>query len=542
MAKTLNYLNRRRLLSTSFLFFLFIFYLFVDIDFLIAFDNETTAEDTFITAISINTTPSPSKSDSYQVKPSDSELQSRFKQFGFDKQRWSEWRLTPRHCPYIENICVHRQHFYVFDNDHAFKLHPNASIGDIFGYRTKYAQKSLDIFRETFDARVWNQSTNEHKTSHCTKDIVSNHMILSGIHLDMIGEYYLRIQTALFWIFNEEQLMDQNGRNYKIYLMLPEFQQILLSHRVLLEQYSKHEILSFVDLFEHHRCKCFDRLFFCGFYKQTLHGNFLKPKEEPFAAHSPFVNKMQIFHKMIRQNQAFIDEKLGREQIKDQVIKWKEDKLRKMFASNEHKIQASEWQFIGFYQRTKRRKWKNMKTSLRACNNKYNEMKIACVEINLEGFLHSNDLILIHRSMRMVVGIHGATLTDAVFMENDCGNYIVELMPHNGPDWTASLDQPTLSGALFWNSSFNYVGLQLQNKSVVGDGMWYDQDFIVDTDRLFQVIDFLIVDEGGYCQKFQSADAIQIPDGWSKDFAIYNAYCPQIPDVIHSYVKQRFLK
>ena len=547
MTKTSNTLCTRRLLASASVIALFILYLLFDIDYLIAFDIENNATESVISTVPINTTilnrrqRQTNENLSYQPKQNEEELKSKFDRYGFDKERWHQLKLTPRHCPYFENICVHRQHFYVFDEQNAFKLYPNSTIADIFGFRTQNAQESLDIFKKVFNTRVWNQTTNEYESSHCILDSTPNHMILSGIYLSMMGEFYLRILTALHWIFNEEQLMDiNNTNNIKMYLMLPEFTEILLSHRVFLELFTQNEVLSFVNLFEHYRCKCYQRLFFCGFHKLTSNGLYLKPKEEPFKGANAFmgINKLSLFNKMIDKYQSFVNDKLGINNLKNDVLKWKQNELDHRFGTDMEN--ASQWRFIGFYQRTKRRRWNNIRSSLRVCNKRYKPFRILCIEINLEGFLHSKDLIIMHRGLMMVVGIHGATLTDAVFMENGVGNYIIELLPHNGPDWTSSLDQPTLSGVLFWKSKFNYVGMKLGDKSVIGDGgMWYDQDFIVNADMLVEIIDFLIVDEGGYCEKFKRADMVQVPEGLEGNFAIYNAYCSQTPDIIHSFVKPR---
>ena len=134
--------------------------------------------------------------------------------------------------------------------------------------------------------------------------------------------------------------------------------------------------------------------------------------------------------------------------------------------------------------------------------------------------------------------------TNVLYANNE-GNYIIELLPHNGPNWASSLDQPTLSAVLFWKSKYNYVGLKLLNDSINfyknKNKQWYECDFRVKWERLTQIIDFLAVNYGGYCNKYKRADEIIVPQNITNigGFAIYNAYCPQTPDVIHNYVKMR---
>ena len=172
----------------------------------------------------------------------------------------------------------------------------------------------------------------------------------------------------------------------------------------------------------------------------------------------------------------------------------------------------------------------------------YNPHKIFCDSINLEGHLHPRDVVIMHRSFDMLIGIHGAHLTDAIWMHNPNNvngkknKYIIELLPTNGPPWTASLNSPTALGVIFWGSMFNHVGLKLVNTSITekdwnrGRSRWYASDFKVKWNRLSDVIDYLIIDGGGYCQKYGNAKDIKVPSsfkdkGYAKSFAIYNAFC-----------------
>jgi len=145
-----------------------------------------------------------------------------------------------------------------------------------------------------------------------------------------------------------------------------------------------------------------------------------------------------------------------------------------------------------------------------------------------------------HRAFDMVIGIHGAHLTDAIWMHNDARRqrqlkYVLELLPINGPLWTASLDTPTALGIIFWQSRLNHVGLQLSNTSITekdwkrGEGRWYKSDFKVQWERLRDVIDYLIIEDGGFCNKYNDDPRqIKVPRLFQHkqyNFAIYNAYC-----------------
>lgn len=467
-----------------------------------------------------------------------------FEKYGFDMERWREWGLSKRHCPYFSNICVYKQHFYVDSEDDLFTLMADTYPRQLFGDRIKHSIPSFDIYKQVFDARIWNKSMNEYESSNCLYDEeTDNHIILSTQFMSMMGEFYLKVLTALHWLFNEREMLDKYERDYKFYIMLPEFADIFLGHRLFMERFTKYELQQFVDLFEHYRCKCYRRLFFCGFQKLKDDDNGLYqllPKQNLFGSRGKTLfDRIPYFQSMINEYQLFITK--HHTDIKEKVIEWKQNKLDLSLRNQD----ASQWKFIGLYQRTKRRRWKNLRDALRVCNLKYNEYKIFCIEINLEGFWHSMDIILMHQSCNMLIGIHGATLTDAIWMEHKMGNYIVELLPYNGPDWTSSLNEPTLSGILFWNTTYNYVGLSLSEQSIsskLDPNLWYEHDFTVQVPRLLKVINFLLIDDDGMCNKFKRADQIQIPqDLKDEGFAIYNAYCPQTPHIIHNYVNVRTL-
>eukprot|EP01083_Nonionella_stella_P079216 217159_1 len=544
----------RRLILTTTAVALFIVYLIFNIDFLLEFDIDNDVELQNLEII-IQTTPPTrdkhaskatnklSRFERYHTNHTTSE---ELKRFGFDRKQWFFHQFEPSHCPYFENICVHKQHFYVSNPRDQFTLHPDSRPNDWFGNVVHNSYRSFPIYAKIFEAQLWDKATNEYEMSHCIHDDnTPNHIILSFNYMSMIGEFYLRILTLLHYIFNTKQMMDKTDRNYKFYLMLPEAGKILLSHRLFMEPFTKFELLQFTNLFDRYRCKCYQRLFFCGFNKyrfrenDTTFNRYLRPQsKEKYIG----IDRVELFKDMIDAYQSWINQHYI--QIQQDVLNWKQQKLNQYFGKYRTDIKdATKWRFIGLYQRKKRRKWMNIRHVLKACNSKYNEQNILCVVVDLEGFLHAKDIIIMHRSMMMLVGIHGATLTSAVWMENKQGNYVIELLPHAGPEWTTSLDKPSMSGVLFWESTYNYVGLKLSNHSGINTkSNWADMDFIVEPHRLLTVIDFLIVDDGGYCAKFKRADKIQVPQTIKKmGFAIYNAYCPQTPDIIHQYVKKRML-
>lgn len=599
MAKLVSRISSRRILCPLTVLCLFLLYLFFDIDYLIVVDVEDDDAETLRNPFLISQPREQDNSDPQDIdtaefgkqivdiespeiettkipSPSDPDIEnktpvtppSELTEFSpptnrtlFDRTEWRHHRITPNLCPYFEDVCVHKQHFYVFDRNDTFKLHPKFSSNHVYGDRVKHANPSFDILSNVFNARIWNRSDinfNEFERSHCLEDpLTENHFIMSFKYTSMTGEFYLQTLSTLHWLFNELQVLDKESRNYKFYLMLPENAQILLSHRMFMERFSKFEILRFIDLFEHYRCRCVSRLFFCGF-QQTLnpkhHQNddaesrwLLSPLRSPTVSRGTMIrqinmNRVSMFKDMISEYDQWVD--ANHPDLEDDVKIWKNETLKQCKACKVENV--SEWRFIGLYQRDKRRKWRNLPEIQRECNERYREHNILCIEINLETIgQHSKDILVLHRAMTMLIGVHGATLTDAVWMQSNAGNYVIELLPFDSPDWVSSIREPTLSAILFWQSTFNYVGLKLSNTSIFGGAKlqsWADRDFKVSFKRLSRVIDFLLIDDGGYCQKYQSADRIEVPPDINEmGFAIYNAFCPQTPDVIHNYVRMRII-
>lgn len=526
MTKQTTNCTKRRFLLSLLIFILFLIYLAFDIDFLIAFKIDNDDIDIFEQPeIVINPFHHPpiiqdididdnddyhnsidqsslslqindmmntniNKSKSWKNRNS-MELIEIFEQYGFDKEGWDYFNLSNDHCPYFENICIHKNHFYVHEKKDQFKLNSELIDQDLFGNGMKNSNQSFEIYKQVFNSRIWNETMNEYQNSNCLLEQTSNHIILSSHFMSIMNEFFVKVLTGLNWLF-EMNLLDSTKRDYKFYLMLPEFHKILVDHRLFMERFTKWDIQQFVDLFEHYRCKCYHRLFFCGFQQITINDNLsLIPKKSLLQDSNYFIPYLR---NMINEYQLFINK--HHINIKQDLIKWKQEKLDlyfngpisyinkygKMKQRKENKIindetDASKWKFIGLYQTTNKRKWKNMRESIRLCNDKYNKQKIICIEINLKDFHHTMDIILIHRALLVLVGIHGAPLINGgVLMEQNVDNYIIELLPYKFNKST------TICSMLFLSIKYNNFCIPLQSHS----------NYRVDTDILLNKIDLLL--------------------------------------------------
>jgi hypothetical protein len=125
-----------------------------------------------------------------------------------------------------------------------------------------------------------------------------------------------------------------------------------------------------------------------------------------------------------------------------------------------------EWTIIGLSQRSTRRKWLDATDTMKQCNDKLNGIQIACVVVNIEDASWANPLkhLAVHAALDGLIGIHGAQLTEAVWMPS--GSLVVELLPWNHPTvsqggWTKWVHRPTPLGIIFKETDLNHIGLPL---------------------------------------------------------------------------------
>ena len=75
------------------------------------------------------------------------------------------------------------------------------------------------------------------------------------------------------------------------------------------------------------------------------------------------------------------------------------------------------WTIIGCTQRLKRRSWINLNQTIKHCNEHYHSHRIVCVEVNVEKTSNPLDQLVLHRSLDVLVGIHGAQVSTDCIIE-----------------------------------------------------------------------------------------------------------------------------
>ncbi|ETO25576.1 hypothetical protein RFI_11560 [Reticulomyxa filosa] len=446
-------------------------------------------------------------------------------------------------CPYWNDICVHNGHFYVRNDSETFEL--QMQHWDLLGQLVdveSVVSKSNDVYRQFFKAEPWNQSRtqDEYNEAKCAYHPIVNHMILEAKYMTMLGESESVVYVPSLIL----------GKVYA--LACPTYHRFTEPHLAA----SVSGACSFV-----------------AFFWDTLHVVHNTTRHPLHPIDLPSFGSLGLYPIVISSLNQYIDS--VDIYLQRDTLLFKQTQLTQILKSmSPHSPvvvplnQVPKWRVIGFYQRIVRRRWTNLDDILRNCNTMLNPFFIACDSILLEGFLHSRDVVIKHRIFDLVFGIHGtiyihtymciyiymyiylyiyvhiyiqiycvneigAHLQDAIWMRQN-GSFIVELMPAMGDPWASSLDEPTLVGYTYWDTQFNYFGLQLPNDSIVWttdrpqrEQDWSRRNFQVRWSMLVDIIHFLMIDGGGFCNTFKSGKNVVVPAHIQNyGFAVFNAFCP----------------
>ncbi|KAL7518303.1 LOW QUALITY PROTEIN: hypothetical protein ACHAWX_003143 [Stephanocyclus meneghinianus] len=232
--------------------------------------------------------------------------------------------------------------------------------------------------------------------------------------------------------------------------------------------------------------------------------------------------------------------------IEENITDHRRDILQKQgLISESYDGDTKEWAIVGLTQRSSRRVWLNFSNAMDACKvnflgSRTDQAKVICVEVNVEDTKSPHEQFLIHRSLDALIGVHGAQLTQGVFLRS--GASVLELLPWV-PDylqggWTARTSRPTPLGVIFHNTDLNHYGYSLDRRSVplcqdvspehdkkclMSEDIkrkfaWSERDFIVDISVVIQFIKkFVLGKKVPVCKDLQ-AKAME-------EFVLYNVWC-----------------
>jgi len=201
--------------------------------------------------------------------------------------------------------------------------------------------------------------------------------------------------------------------------------------------------------------------------------------------------------------------------------------------------EQSEWRIVGLAQRVLRRRWRNLDEIIGPAQELVNPHKLLLTEMNVETKISSSyRQLIMHGAMDALVGIHGAQLTEGVWMKR--GSWVVELLPYV-PDgiwageWTKVTDKPTGLGVLFDNTELNHAGYPLRREHApycyeeskddpldcwrTWNFPWDVRDFVLEPHTLANILNATMVGTFGTCQDYR--------DKVGDEMVLYNVNCAE---------------
>ena len=456
-------------------------------------------------------------------------------------------------CLFVENIC-HSTHRWFYDDSRLSKYQPDIQvqvISDEFIERnnrnyphhvTVYRSSDMDL----------------NMASSCLYSPIANHFVLQSIY-GMLGEFYVRALMGFRDILLQQADKELFRQQTQFYLLTDDpHSQLLDSHRLFTQPFMNNPLLPFSTLMDNTECRCLDRLFLCGFRPRTTSPDdkFLPENPRPQPANSNETVFWERDYQIASSDYSlYVEGEPDRPEYRDTASHLRQG----VFSSNpwlqqdarDHKKklliksvlkksdnlsdeEMDEWRLVGLTQRMLRRRWLEMETSLRRCNDAMNRHKILCVELNLEKE-ESNGWtqVVEHASIDMIIGVHGAQLVQTIWMKPE--SIVLELLPFIPPwttwgTWARQITNPTPLGVIWTGTDLNHVGYRLKRSSIP---FCHDKDFtetcyekhefdfqksdvIVDPDIIVDAVKRFLIPSLDSCKDWEDA---------SKDYVLYNINC-----------------
>ncbi|KAL7541964.1 hypothetical protein ACHAXR_011389 [Thalassiosira sp. AJA248-18] len=204
-----------------------------------------------------------------------------------------------------------------------------------------------------------------------------------------------------------------------------------------------------------------------------------------------------------------------------------------------YKGNTEEFTVIGLTQRTYRRAWINLPDTIEQCN-KASFERVICVEVNVEKTSTPYEQLLLHRSLDVMIGVHGAQMTHAILLPKHA--HVLELLPwitdYIHGKWVQTTNGPTPVGIMFHNTDLNHLGYSLDRSSVpLCEGVsekelqscfmskrkqfvWQNRDFVVESQAILQYIEHFVLFGR---EKERSCE--EMAEQLDMRFVMYNIWC-----------------
>jgi hypothetical protein len=354
----------------------------------------------------------------------------------------------------------------------------------------------------------------------------------------MLGEFYDRSL-----LFLDALRQTQNWvLDAQLYLHLYHpYRPLMDSHHLFTTPWRSRPLLSAVELLDDARCQCLPRLILCGYDVRnassadeeaavgtdgpsdtsatttttttTTHhpppSNFTPPALGAVLVRSgngwdsqyKTRYKSDRFKKVrARLRAALVDRN---PHVQSDALRFRNLQLERLHIPVEDR---PKYRLVGLAQRNGRRRWRDLSSLQYTVQNQLlmDRRHIVLVQMNVEVDSSSYQQLVRHAALDGLVGIHGAQLTEAVWMRD--GSWVVELLPFVPQfvfmgHWTRTVHEPTPVGVMFHQTGLNHAGYQipleltpycnhdLSDEVCWKANMWDGRDFTLTAPVLTQMLD-----------------------------------------------------
>jgi hypothetical protein len=443
----------------------------------------------------------------------------------FQRKRFQSSRALKKSCHIFENVCHSSGRWWYKPTKGAEQ--PDFTLLTNLRGAKGYPEK-VRVFHSDVNAHMRNRT--------CHESPIPNHVSLHGNFDTMLGEFYVRVLVGLNEMARSQvDNMDDFLEQTQLYLHMYEKNNkaMLDSHHIFTDAFRGHPLLDFKSLLDNAECQCLPRLLLCGYRRNKEKaaklggGKVIEPGNGIFPWGTNYkYNVYDDLRKRIRRR--VLENPLARDDIKA----YKEQVLRDKGVTADF----DDWKLIGLAQRSGRRRWLNLQENENACDQALRRHKILCTEINVEiKESYPYRQAISHGALDGLFGIHGAQLTEAIWMKR--GSLVVEFLPwmHKGTTkiggWTRNVGAPTPLGKIYSGTDLNHIGYPLQRHSAPycygvetkDEGRcwrgkaWDVRDFKATSESIIDSVSMFFVNQTISCENYRD---------WAADsFVLYNIQC-----------------
>jgi hypothetical protein len=313
------------------------------------------------------------------------------------------------------------------------------------------------------------------------------------------------------------------------------YKPLMDSHHLFTAPWRSKPLLSVVELLDYATCQCLPRLIMCGYDVRNASATEIAASGTDVPAETTATSATTISSNsttapaapstvLVRPGAGW-DSKWKTRNRSDRYKKVRK-RLRSTLVDKNPHVQEDAWKFrnvqfdrlnipqkdrpnyklVGLAQRNGRRRWRDLSALQTQVQEQLlaDHRNVALVEMNVEVDSSSYQQLVRHAALDGYIGIHGAQLTEAVWMKD--GSWVVELLPFAPPyvimgHWTRTVHESTPVGVMFHRTGLNHAGYRIPIELTpychhnVSDedcwraNMWDGRDFTLSPSVLTQMMD-----------------------------------------------------